>query len=133
MAPPRPPDERDLPQVGIHSHRPRPDAVLTWREGTPRSLLALEYDTGTERLARLVEKIDRYATLSTLVRHDRGSYEFDDLFNPHDPNAPLKPREPRDSHDPPRDRGPRCAAPRPDHRPDRGHRALSRPRPCGSR
>lgn len=89
--------ERELPQVGTYSHRPRPDAVLTWREGTTQSTLALEYDTGTERLAGLAEKVDRYATLFTHARHGVDGYEFDDLFNPHDP---LRPREPRDPHDP---------------------------------
>ncbi|MFI6986505.1 replication-relaxation family protein [Embleya sp. NPDC050154] len=39
----------------------RPDAVLIWREGTTRSTLAVEYDTGTERLRRLVDKVEGYA------------------------------------------------------------------------
>ncbi|MFJ8746698.1 replication-relaxation family protein [Embleya sp. NPDC127516] len=92
--------ERELPQIGTYSHRPRPDAVLTWQEGTAQSTLALEYDTGTERLARLAEKVDRYATLFARARHGVDGYEFDDLFHPHDPNDPLRPREPRDPHDP---------------------------------
>ncbi|MFI6587434.1 replication-relaxation family protein [Embleya sp. NPDC050493] len=72
--------EREMPEPGVYSHRVRPDAVLTWREGDARSTLALEYDTGTERLARLVDKIDRYATLLSLDPRTADGWEADELF-----------------------------------------------------
>ncbi|MFI6984269.1 replication-relaxation family protein [Embleya sp. NPDC050154] len=72
--------EREMPDPGIHSHQARPDAVLTWREGDARSTVALEYDTGTERLARLVDKIDRYAALLSLDPRAANGWEVDELF-----------------------------------------------------
>ncbi|GCE02194.1 replication-relaxation family protein [Embleya hyalina] len=72
--------EREMPEQGLYSQRVRPDAVLTWREGPSQSTLALEYDTGTERLARLVDKTDRYAALLSLDPRTPDGWEADELF-----------------------------------------------------
>lgn len=41
----------------------RPDGYGVWREADRKVAFLLEYDTGTETLARLADKLDRYAKL----------------------------------------------------------------------
>lgn len=55
--------ERELRPDGEQHTAVRPDAVGVWREGDDECAFALEFDTGTERLARLAEKIDGYVGL----------------------------------------------------------------------
>lgn len=56
----------------------RPDAVGTWREDDEVCTFALEYDTGTERLARLAEKLDGYAGLFDGTSYD--GWRFPEWF-----------------------------------------------------
>ncbi|GCD99637.1 replication-relaxation family protein [Embleya hyalina] len=72
--------EREMPEQGPYSHRARPDAVLTWRKNDMQATLAVEYDTGTERLTRLVEKTHGYAALLYLDPHAADGWEADELF-----------------------------------------------------
>lgn len=55
--------ERELRPDGDQHVRVRPDAVGVWREGDEECAFALEFDNGTERLARLAEKVDGYVGL----------------------------------------------------------------------
>lgn len=62
--------ERELRPGSEQYVRVRPDAVDIWREGDEECAFALEFDTGSERLARLAEKIDGYAALFDRTGHD---------------------------------------------------------------
>lgn len=77
--------EREMPAPGFYGGGVRPDAVLTWRQGSTRATLAIEYDTGTERLARLVDKIGAYDTLLDAWRRGMDAYVAQDLFGPEQP------------------------------------------------
>ncbi|MEU1900603.1 replication-relaxation family protein [Nocardiopsis dassonvillei] len=47
----------------------RPDAAGRWSEGEQVTGFYLEYDTGTESLRRLVDKLDAYAELTRVTTH----------------------------------------------------------------
>jgi len=47
----------------------RPDAYAVWVEGDTRLPFCFEYDTGTETLGRLAQKLDGYARLAQAVGH----------------------------------------------------------------
>lgn len=47
----------------------RPDGYAVWVDGPARLPFFLEYDTGTERLARLAGKLDGYAALARAAGH----------------------------------------------------------------
>lgn len=47
----------------------RPDGYGVWAEGGERMPFFLEYDTGSERLARLAGKLDGYAALAAAAGH----------------------------------------------------------------
>lgn len=53
----------------------RPDAAGYWTEANSRAGFFLEYDTGTETLARLKKKLDAYAELARVTSH-RGTVLF---------------------------------------------------------
>ncbi|MFI6580239.1 replication-relaxation family protein [Embleya sp. NPDC050493] len=61
---------RQLRPDGDQYVRVRPDAVGIWREGDDEYAFALEFDTGSERLARLAEKVDGYAGLFNRTSDD---------------------------------------------------------------
>ncbi|MYS87988.1 replication-relaxation family protein [Embleya scabrispora] len=67
--------ERDLFVLGEPDDTdpyPRPDAIVTWHEGAHRVTATIEYDTGTERLQRLTDKLALYTKLfSPRQRHLR--------------------------------------------------------------
>ncbi|MET7305279.1 replication-relaxation family protein [Embleya sp. NPDC005575] len=51
----------ETPDLDVPRGLDRPDAVLIWREGPGRSVLAVEFDTGTEQSRRLADRVARYA------------------------------------------------------------------------
>jgi Replication-relaxation len=59
---------RDLP-VGLSTWErpPHPDGAGTWAEGGRQVSFLLEFDTGTEDLARLAAKLDGYAVLASVL------------------------------------------------------------------
>ncbi|MET7304583.1 replication-relaxation family protein [Embleya sp. NPDC005575] len=77
--------EREMPAPGFYGGGVRPDAVVTWRQGRTRATLAIEYDTGTERLARLVDKIGAYDTLLDAWKRGMDAYVAQDLFGTEHP------------------------------------------------
>ncbi|MFI6986441.1 replication-relaxation family protein [Embleya sp. NPDC050154] len=51
----------EIPDMNVPRGLDRPDAVLIWRDGPHRSVLAVEFDTGTEQPRRLADRVARYA------------------------------------------------------------------------
>lgn len=55
--------------AGVWGEIVRPDAYAVWVEAGVRVPFCLEYDTGTETLGRLAQKLDGYARLARAVGH----------------------------------------------------------------
>ncbi len=52
---------------GTWDRLPRPDGAATWAEGSRQVCFLLEYDTGTEHLPVLADKLDGYALLASVL------------------------------------------------------------------